>query len=598
MISLTKALGKPVTNIVLNKFYFILIILFLYQPLLFANTKMEDAYKRAEQLKLMKGSAQSDSLKALLFDLYLLGWDASMPTINFLLDSIKFNTQDQLVLFRHFAKTSPVNNQILLDSCLTYIDEHQLDKFKRSIYILKANFYDQAFLYDSAMLNILLAREWANKYKNPEEVADILHQTGDLYFHTGYYKKARQYYLELTDFKGDTNIWNTWRKRVIRNNLGLIAFKQSDFETAEGYFQVSYNELEKPLKSKEDSIYFAYLQLNLAILEMNGHKLQKSKSRLDSALVIYQKYNLGKEIYQCLDAKVNLAFALKDIHLMQKNLTLMQAYQNVIQLSPDELKDRLLLKSLVLMWNHHMDSSYYYYRQYQFYNDSSYQLKNEAQIQQIEAQNTFDNINSKLQALRDEKMVYLLIILITLLFIVFLSILYFKLNIKNKKLVAKSVDENKLVETFRRITGSGESISANNEQYERGNLFQENDNMLFLINQLNIKMETEKLFLNPEISLNEVSRQLGTNRTYLSKAINSNLGINFYDYINKMRIKHAVSLLISSHGDYKIVQLSEDCGFGNRTSFNAAFNKFEGQTPTSFIKNYRSLLKNAKAKEE
>ena len=62
-------------------------------------------------------------------------------------------------------------------------------------------------------------------------------------------------------------------------------------------------------------------------------------------------------------------------------------------------------------------------------------------------------------------------------------------------------------------------------------------------NKLFKTMEEEKLFLNPELSLREVSAAIGSNMKYLSLYLNRNLGTSFYEYVNKFRVEEACVLI-------------------------------------------------------
>jgi len=50
---------------------------------------------------------------------------------------------------------------------------------------------------------------------------------------------------------------------------------------------------------------------------------------------------------------------------------------------------------------------------------------------------------------------------------------------------------------------------------------------------------SRKLYLDPNLSIKKVAKEIGTNRTYLSKSINLKTGQNFNEYINNYRSEHA-----------------------------------------------------------
>lgn len=91
----------------------------------------------------------------------------------------------------------------------------------------------------------------------------------------------------------------------------------------------------------------------------------------------------------------------------------------------------------------------------------------------------------------------------------------------------------------------------------------------------------ERLYLQPHLSLMELTRMLGATWNDLSYAINHYLGKNFTDFINELRIAEAVRLLRASDGeDIKVADLAWQAGFADRTTFCRACKKITGFSPT------------------
>ena len=66
-----------------------------------------------------------------------------------------------------------------------------------------------------------------------------------------------------------------------------------------------------------------------------------------------------------------------------------------------------------------------------------------------------------------------------------------------------------------------------------------------------------------------------------------NTGENFKDYVNRIRIEHAVPMLLSS--DMKTYEIAEKVGFGDIRVFNTAFQKIYQETPGTFRKRVRGV---------
>ena len=92
------------------------------------------------------------------------------------------------------------------------------------------------------------------------------------------------------------------------------------------------------------------------------------------------------------------------------------------------------------------------------------------------------------------------------------------------------------------------------------------------LDQLLVYIEKEKPYLNPSITLFDISEQTKIPVRSLSDVINSSLNQNFYDFINSYRIKEAENQLISESGK-TILEILYEVGFNTKSSFNQAFKK-------------------------
>jgi len=103
------------------------------------------------------------------------------------------------------------------------------------------------------------------------------------------------------------------------------------------------------------------------------------------------------------------------------------------------------------------------------------------------------------------------------------------------------------------------------------------------VRKLSERMEAEKLYLDPDLTLAKLSELLGTNRKVLSQAINQVTSANYSKYVARLRVEEAQRLLASpKHRHYKIAAIAYESGFNSLSSFNAAFKTFTGQTPNDY----------------
>ncbi len=102
--------------------------------------------------------------------------------------------------------------------------------------------------------------------------------------------------------------------------------------------------------------------------------------------------------------------------------------------------------------------------------------------------------------------------------------------------------------------------------------------------------ENEKLHLNSDLKIWDVTARLGTNRTYLSNFINKNYAVNFSVFVNRYRVEDAKKFLANMEGSlYSLEVVGEKSGFGSYNNFIRVFRELEQVTPGR----YRDLQKSA-----
>lgn len=103
--------------------------------------------------------------------------------------------------------------------------------------------------------------------------------------------------------------------------------------------------------------------------------------------------------------------------------------------------------------------------------------------------------------------------------------------------------------------------------------------------QILVLFSTEKPFLDPQLSLADLSEKLSVSTKQLSQVINQSFHKSFFDFINTYRIKEAQEILKESKDDkLTVLEVMFEMGFNSKSSFNTAFKKATGQTPTEFRK--------------
>jgi len=106
-----------------------------------------------------------------------------------------------------------------------------------------------------------------------------------------------------------------------------------------------------------------------------------------------------------------------------------------------------------------------------------------------------------------------------------------------------------------------------------------------LSDRLKSIMYEEKLYINPNLKIADLSDRLEVPVYILSYFFNQYLNCSYYDYINDFRISEFKKMIEDGeHSRYTLDTLIEQCGFNSRATFFRNFKKVSGITPNEYIR--------------
>jgi AraC-like DNA-binding protein len=97
-------------------------------------------------------------------------------------------------------------------------------------------------------------------------------------------------------------------------------------------------------------------------------------------------------------------------------------------------------------------------------------------------------------------------------------------------------------------------------------------------------MQNDKIFLNPELTLSELSEKLNSHNSLISNVINTVFEKNFNDFVNAFRVnvfKEKINDPKLKH--LTLLAIAFDCGFSSKSTFNRAVKKATGKMPSDFL---------------
>ncbi|MCU0369840.1 MAG: helix-turn-helix domain-containing protein [Bacteroidales bacterium] len=107
------------------------------------------------------------------------------------------------------------------------------------------------------------------------------------------------------------------------------------------------------------------------------------------------------------------------------------------------------------------------------------------------------------------------------------------------------------------------------------------------LTMLNSFMSESEPYLDPSLSIFDLSRQIHIPAKDLSLLINHDLNTHFFDFVNGFRIMKAMEILKDpSKKELTVLEILYEVGFNSKSSFNTAFKKHTRLTPTEYRRKY------------
>lgn len=223
------------------------------------------------------------------------------------------------------------------------------------------------------------------------------------------------------------------------------------------------------------------------------------------------------------------------------------------------------------------DKALLYMKNYQALTDSVFNVEKERSFNNLrlryESQKRENELKKKdIAILEQEKKVYVLLFLVIFssTVIILVLLLYKRQSGLYKKLVISynsSIQREKLL--LKRL-------SVNSRKSE--------DKYKEVFELLDSTMMSKELYKDKNLSIESVADILGTNRLYISKAVNIYAGSSFATYVNNYRVNAAVRLLSDANGTLPIKAVADMVGYNNLPSFYSNFQKVTGVSPSKFRK--------------
>lgn len=382
------------------------------------------------------------------------------------------------------------------------------------------------------------------------------------------------------------------------------------------YEQEKYDECEKYLKIALDT-YKTYPYEDIAAVYVLYAKMLLSRKNTEEAekmvaksIVLAQKYNQAS---MAVEARITYAEVLNRQQKYQASIdTLRHAMRHASEIGmTSKLVDcnQLLAENYQAMGNQQEAAACLSEANRQLKEQSTVSMQRLSHEQQI----MHDIEQKEMEAvLKQEQIaaqrltlilmgVVVLVLLISLAFIVNSyrkrQTLYKKIVLQNTRAVER---QKQLQEQIAMLTKQkDENDDDNDNKAEKKPFVMGDEKIDTLYAELCRLMEQERLYAEAQLTREKVAERLGTNRTYLTRAVKEKTGMSYLQFVNSYRINEAIRILSDKDNtNYPLKQIWSDLGFSSPSTFFKIFQQTVGITPSTYRKQFIEVNEEAAKGEE
>jgi len=333
--------------------------------------------------------------------------------------------------------------------------------------------------------------------------------------------------------------------------------------------------------------------LNKAILLDERFSSDTSEVLYREALNIFESEHYFRGIFVC---KLNLSKIYSDKGQYAEAVSLIQEAFSIdnIDQPVKYLADGYIILANSYSGLGNFKDANIYYRKYFKLQDSIFnievnnklaELQSKYEYEKAQAQIVIYEQKNKVQALEiehKEKRIRntSITLILSVVFIIVLVVLY----VQKQRTYLKLVKQNVLIAKSD-IENEKQGIITNSVTDSHNTILSDKQKKEFLEMLMDL-MNKDKFFMKKQLTINDIAIELKTNRNYLSQLINDYFNTNFNNFINEYRVKEARKLLLTDeYTNYTIEGIGETVGFHSKATFNSAFKKITGVTPSFFRNN-------------
>ncbi len=458
-----------------------------------------------------------------------------------------------------------------------YTKSHELaEAINDTSYIIlmlnnKSFIYNEQKDYDKALSMVLRSIEMKSALPDETSVMMAYVNAGSIYYNIGDMLMARGYLDTAMIVADKYNI--VFVKMAILQKLGNIYLKTQEYELSLKHYKSALAMQEE----MEDVRGMSFSLKGIGEIYLKKGLYEKADEYFNKSLEIAENNNLPD--------------LLSELYL---NFSELYNYTKQYEKSREYLIISYRMKDSILNSDVHGKIA-----------------KIEARYQKAKTDNEIIKLETEKKQ-KENKIIeqknWMIILAVIVLIVIFFSVLimlqkrkkdmaYRLLLIKNLETINTPIDQTEEINVDQQIsegnqdddevTIQSENETAGQDKYKKSQLTEiQKEELIQGIIKL---MEEDKMYVNPDLTIDILASELNIYKKYISQVVNEKFHLNFNNFVNKYRVKETQKLLLDPKNDILSIEgIATTAGFNSKSSFNTAFKKYTGLTPSYFRINARS----------
>jgi len=400
------------------------------------------------------------------------------------------------------------------------------------------------------------------KQYSGEVRSEYFHALGYIAINSGDPQLALKYYRQAAEISA--SIDNVELKQAHLSGIGVALNANGQHEEAMHYFEMAQG-----LETTGENRNSLYLKLNMALTQSSLGNLEQAKQDFKEAL---QLVRAKKDVFAEIRTLGNVGEILGKQDSVQAAIE-WYAQADTLANENGQLLDLIRIKHDLAALHAQLGN-----------HEQAYQLLTEANainkkynddadvsnaIADLETDSELAISDSKTTAMQEERdheaaLKWSMAAVLALVLLLLILIVYYTVRLRRK---------NHLL--LRNAMGSVPKKASKTDADHNA-----------LVQRLEELMHKEHVYTAQGLTLDQLAKKAGTNRTYLSEAINTHYGQSFSQWLNQQRVEAVKQLLVDPKNTHLSIEgIATTAGFKSVSTFNTQFKSVTGLTPSYFRKN-------------